>query len=145
MSHEGIRFVSPQQAQAADRADTPALSRRRHSAESPRQKIRRHRRRDRLARRPPQLLDLPLAARRLPLRHLPRRARADRPRARRAEAQSRRRSSRCTKSRRARVEVTPVGKYALKFKWNDGHEAGLYSWDYLRRVCQCAVCKSHAA
>jgi len=22
-----------------------------------------------------------------------------------------------------------VGKYALKFKWNDGHEAGIYSWD----------------
>ena len=39
------------------------------------------------------------------------------------------------------VEVTPVGKYALKFKWNDGHEAGIYSWDYLRRVCQCPTCK----
>ena len=38
------------------------------------------------------------------------------------------------------VEVTPVGKYALKFKWNDGHEAGLYSWEYLRRVCQCMMC-----
>lgn len=38
------------------------------------------------------------------------------------------------------VEVTPVGKYAVKFKWNDGHEAGIYSWDYLRRVCQCAEC-----
>ena len=33
------------------------------------------------------------------------------------------------------VEVTPVGKYAIRFKWNDGHEAGLYSWDYLRNVC----------
>jgi DUF971 family protein len=32
------------------------------------------------------------------------------------------------------VEVTPVGKYAIRFKWNDGHEAGLYSWDYLRNV-----------
>ena len=32
------------------------------------------------------------------------------------------------------VEVTPVGKYALRFKWNDGHEAGLYSWDYLRNT-----------
>lgn len=31
--------------------------------------------------------------------------------------------------------VEPIGKYALKFKWNDGHEAGLYSWDYLRNVC----------
>lgn len=38
------------------------------------------------------------------------------------------------------VEVTPVGKYALKFKWNDGHEAGIYSWEYLRRVCQCDEC-----
>lgn len=33
------------------------------------------------------------------------------------------------------VEITPMGKYAVKFKWNDGHEAGLYSWDYLRNVC----------
>ena len=32
-------------------------------------------------------------------------------------------------------DVEPVGKYALRFKWNDGHEAGLYSWDYLRNVC----------
>jgi len=39
------------------------------------------------------------------------------------------------------VEVTPVGKYAIKFKWNDGHESGIYSWEYLRRVCQCEACK----
>ena len=39
------------------------------------------------------------------------------------------------------VEVTPVGKYAVKFKWNDGHEAGLYSWDYLRNVCDAEVRK----
>jgi DUF971 family protein len=39
------------------------------------------------------------------------------------------------------VEVTPVGKYALRFKWNDGHEAGLYSWDYLRNVCDRLVRK----
>jgi len=37
------------------------------------------------------------------------------------------------------VDVTPVGKYALRFKWNDGHEAGLYSWDYLRNVCHKSV------
>jgi DUF971 family protein len=42
------------------------------------------------------------------------------------------------------VEVTPVGKYALRFKWNDGHEAGIYSWDYLRRVCTCNLCKPPA-
>jgi DUF971 family protein len=43
------------------------------------------------------------------------------------------------------VEVTPVGKYAIKFKWSDGHEAGIYSWEYLRRVCNCAPCKAKLA
>lgn len=38
------------------------------------------------------------------------------------------------------LEVTRVGKYALRFKWSDGHESGIYSWDYLRRICQCAEC-----
>jgi DUF971 family protein len=38
------------------------------------------------------------------------------------------------------LEAIPVGKYALKFKWSDGHESGIYSWDYLRRVCQCGTC-----
>jgi DUF971 family protein len=38
------------------------------------------------------------------------------------------------------AEVTPVGKYAVKFKWTDGHESGIYSWEYLRRVCQCDAC-----
>lgn len=40
------------------------------------------------------------------------------------------------------VEVTPVGNYAVRFKWNDGHESGIYSWEYLRRVCQCNRCVS---
>ena len=39
------------------------------------------------------------------------------------------------------LEVTPVGNYAVRFKWNDGHEAGLYSWDYLRNVCDVEVKK----
>lgn len=38
------------------------------------------------------------------------------------------------------IEVTPVGNYALRFKWNDGHESGIYSWEYLRRVCRCDQC-----
>ena len=40
------------------------------------------------------------------------------------------------------VEATPVGKYAIRFKWNDGHESGIYSWEYLRNVCQCDACRS---
>jgi DUF971 family protein len=39
------------------------------------------------------------------------------------------------------LEATPVGRYALRFKWNDGHESGIYSWEYLRRVCQCEQCR----
>ncbi len=39
------------------------------------------------------------------------------------------------------LEVTSVGKYALRFKWSDGHESGIYSWEYLRRQCGCEVCK----
>lgn len=43
-------------------------------------------------------------------------------------------------------DVEPVGKYALRFKWNDGHETGLFSWDYLRNVCDYELLKQqHAA
>jgi DUF971 family protein len=43
------------------------------------------------------------------------------------------------------TEVTPVGKYAMHFKWNDGHESGIYSWDYLRAQCRCPECQLKAA
>jgi len=33
-----------------------------------------------------------------------------------------------------------VGRYAIQFNWLDGHSGGIYSWDYLRRVCQCREC-----
>jgi len=36
--------------------------------------------------------------------------------------------------------ITPVGRYALSFEWNDGHKSGIYSWDYLRRHCLCEQC-----
>ncbi len=34
----------------------------------------------------------------------------------------------------------PVGRYALQFNWQDGHSSGIYSWDFLRRHCQCSEC-----
>jgi len=34
-----------------------------------------------------------------------------------------------------------VGRYAIQFNWLDGHSAGIYSFDYLRRHCQCTECK----
>lgn len=27
-----------------------------------------------------------------------------------------------------------VGKYALRIRFSDGHDTGLYTWDYLRRI-----------
>jgi DUF971 family protein len=36
--------------------------------------------------------------------------------------------------------VQPVGAYALQFQWKDGHDTGLYSWDYLRSQCPCVEC-----
>jgi DUF971 family protein len=38
--------------------------------------------------------------------------------------------------------ASPVGRYAISFRWNDGHQSGIYSWDYLRRSCQCEECRS---
>ena len=34
-----------------------------------------------------------------------------------------------------------VGKYAIKFHWNDGHELGIYSWQFLRDWCPCKECR----
>ncbi len=38
--------------------------------------------------------------------------------------------------------VQQVGRYAVSFHWNDGHSSGIYSWDYLRRICQCEQCRA---
>jgi DUF971 family protein len=40
------------------------------------------------------------------------------------------------------TETTPVGKYAITFKWNDGHTNGIYSWEFLRMICPCDECKA---
>ncbi len=34
-----------------------------------------------------------------------------------------------------------VGGYALAIKWFDGHASGIYSFSYLRRLCQCDACR----
>jgi prepilin-type processing-associated H-X9-DG protein len=34
-----------------------------------------------------------------------------------------------------------VGNYALQIDFTDGHTAGIYSFDYLRRICPCAECR----
>ncbi len=34
------------------------------------------------------------------------------------------------------VAVEPVGQYAVKLVFSDGHDSGLYDWDYLYRLGQ---------
>ena len=37
-------------------------------------------------------------------------------------------------------DMSLVGNYAVQFRWSDSHDTGIYSWDYLRRVCPCTDC-----
>ena len=37
--------------------------------------------------------------------------------------------------------VEPVGNYAIRINWSDGHNTGIYSYDHLREICPCAECK----
>jgi DUF971 family protein len=39
-----------------------------------------------------------------------------------------------------RLSVVPVGNYALNFGWSDGHSTGIYTFDYLRKLCPCSEC-----
>lgn len=38
------------------------------------------------------------------------------------------------KRRVAIAEITPVGRYAVRIRFSDGHDTGLYSWDELYRL-----------
>jgi DUF971 family protein len=38
-------------------------------------------------------------------------------------------------------DIQPVGRYALQFKWSDGHDTGIYSYSLLRRLCRCDRCQ----
>jgi DUF971 family protein len=43
------------------------------------------------------------------------------------------------------LNVEEVGHYAIRIYWNDGHQAGIYSWEHLRRICPCEACKAARA
>lgn len=36
-----------------------------------------------------------------------------------------------------------VGNYALTFAFSDGHGTGIFSFEALRRLCQCEECSPH--
>lgn len=31
-------------------------------------------------------------------------------------------------------DIQPVGEYAIQITWKDGHDSGLYTWDYLKEL-----------
>ena len=41
----------------------------------------------------------------------------------------------------APTAVAPVGHYAYKITWSDGHDSGIFTLEHLRELCQCERCK----
>ena len=37
-------------------------------------------------------------------------------------------------------DIEPVGLYAFRIKWSDGHDTGIYAYTALRKMCQCDIC-----
>ena len=62
--------------------------------------------------------------------------------------------ARCAKDRREKGRSLPmanvdpvriedmevVGGYAIRFRFSDGHNGGIYSFDHLREICPCPEC-----
>ena len=34
-----------------------------------------------------------------------------------------------------------VGTYGLTIDWEDGHHYGIYTWEFLRKLCPCPECR----
>jgi DUF971 family protein len=39
--------------------------------------------------------------------------------------------------------IVPIGNYAIQIIWGDGHDTGIFSWDYLRNLCGEHDCHNH--
>lgn len=42
----------------------------------------------------------------------------------------------------ALADIASVGNYAIRPIWEDGHDAGIYAWGYLRGLCPCPICRN---
>ncbi|MEB2344112.1 MAG: DUF971 domain-containing protein [Deltaproteobacteria bacterium] len=40
------------------------------------------------------------------------------------------------------LQIAPVGRYALRITWSDGHESGIYPFQRLRSLCGCEDCRA---
>ena len=38
------------------------------------------------------------------------------------------------------LKLEPVGNYAVRLVWDDGHNSGIYTWERLRAMCPCDEC-----
>ena len=43
------------------------------------------------------------------------------------------------------LSIVPIGRYALKFDWSDGHNTGIYTFEHLRGLCRCTECQAQGA
>ncbi len=39
------------------------------------------------------------------------------------------------------VHLESVGNYAINIEWTDGHDTGIYAFEYLRDLCPCEECR----
>ena len=42
------------------------------------------------------------------------------------------------------LSIDPVGRYAIRFHWSDGHSTGIYPFEQLRQLCPCPICADAA-
>jgi DUF971 family protein len=40
------------------------------------------------------------------------------------------------------LSIAPVGFYAYKIAWSDGHDTGIYTLEQLRSLCECPACQA---
>jgi DUF971 family protein len=38
--------------------------------------------------------------------------------------------------------IALVGRYAMRVRWSDGHDTGIFTWQGLRDACPCASCEA---
>ena len=41
------------------------------------------------------------------------------------------------------LDIQLVGRYAVQFRWSDGHSTGIYSFQTLKEMCPCPECNAH--
>ena len=42
------------------------------------------------------------------------------------------------------LSIDPVGRYAIRFHFSDGHSTGIYTFEHLRELCPCTTCADNA-